>query len=393
MVVQFARSERSTVGLEWELALVDADSGNLRQVAPAVIDALGDEVREGRIKPEFLRNTIEVVSGVCRTVGEAVEHLEQGVAAIRAVTDPMRVELMCAGTHPFAHWSQQKVTDKKRYATVVDRTQVWGRQMLIYGVHVHVGVEDRAKVLPIVNALLVYVPHLQALSASSPFFGADDTGYASMRALLFQQLPTAGLPYQFRAWEELERYVDDMLHTGVIDEFNEVRWDIRPAPHFGTVEVRVCDGVSNVRELGALAALVHCLVEHLSSRLDAGEQLPTMQPWFVHENKWRAARYGMDAIIILDDKGDEELVTDAVERLLVQLAPVAERLGCAPELADVREILRVGASYQRQRAVAAAHGGGQNALEAVVASLVGELRAGRPLPSPQPAGTVRPVRP
>ncbi|AEG43499.1 glutamate--cysteine ligase [Isoptericola variabilis] len=382
MVLEFARSERSTVGLEWELALVDADSGNLRQVAPAVIDALGAELQEGRVKPEFLRNTIEVISDVYRTVGEAVEDLEEGIAAIRAVTDPMRVELMCAGTHPFAHWSQQKVTDKRRYTTILDRAQVWGRQMLIYGVHMHVGVEDRDKVLPIVNAMLVYVPHLQALSASSPFFGADDTGYASMRALLFQQLPTAGLPYQFRTWAELERYVDDMLRTGVIDEFNEVRWDVRPAPRFGTVEVRVCDGVSNARELGALSALVHCLVEHLSTRIDAGETLPTMPPWYVHENKWRAARYGMDAIIILDDEGREELVTDAVERLLGELEPVAERLGCATELGHVREIVRTGASYQRQRAVAAAHGGGADGLEAVVASLVAELRAGHPLPAP-----------
>lgn len=379
MVLQFARSERSSVGLEWELALVDADSGNLRQVAPAVIDALGDEVREGRVKPEFLRNTIEVISGVCRTVGDAVHDLERGIAAIRAVTDPMRVELMCAGTHPFAHWSQQKVTDKQRYTTIMDRAQVWGRQMLIYGVHVHVGVEDRAKVLPLVNAMLVYVPHLQALSASSPFYGSGDTGYASMRALLFQQLPTAGLPYQFGSWDELERYVDDMLRTGVIDDFNEVRWDVRPAPRFGTIEVRVCDGVSNARELAALAALVHCLVEHLSTRLDAGDRLPTMPAWYVHENKWRAARYGLDAIIILDEAGHEELVTDAVGRLLTELEPVAERLGCVSELADVREILRRGASYQRQRAVAAAHGGGQEGLEAVVASLVDELRAGRPL--------------
>ena len=380
MVLEFARSDRSSVGLEWELALVDADSGNLRQVAPAVIDALtGDDDRHPHVAPEFLRNTIEVISGVCRTVPDAVADLEREIQQIRGVTDPMRVELMCAGTHPFAQWALQKVTDKERYATVVDRTQVWGRQLLIYGVHVHVGVEDRAKVLPIVNALLVYVAHLQALSASSPFFGAEDTGYASMRALLFQQLPTAGLPYQFASWAEFEGYVDDMVKTGVIEQFNEVRWDIRPAPHFGTVEVRICDGTSNVRELAALGALVHCLVEHLSSALDEGRRLPTLPPWFVAENKWRAARYGMEAIIILDAEGNEALVTDAVAKLLVELEPVAQRLGCAAELAAVRDILRKGASYQRQRAVAAAHGGGQGAMEAVVGSLVAELRAGRPL--------------
>jgi glutamate---cysteine ligase / carboxylate-amine ligase len=380
MSLDFAPSRRSSVGLEWELALVDADSGNLRQVAPAVMEALGPDARSRHVKPEFLRNTLEVVSGVCDTVGAAISDLEAGVAAVHDVIGPMRAEMMGAGTHPFAHWSQQQVTDKQRYATVVDRTQVWGRQQVVYGVHMHVGIEDRAKVLPIVRSLLVYVAHLQALSASSPYWGADDTGYASMRALIFQQLPTAGLPHQFAEWGQLEQYVDDMLTTGVIDDFTEVRWDIRPAPHFGTVEVRVCDGTSNVLELAALGALVHCLVEHFSTLLDEGRPLPTMPRWFVHENKWRAARYGMDAIIILDADGNEELITDALPRLLEELAPVADRLGCAAELDGVREIVRSGASYQRQRSVAAAHHGGQPGLEAVVRSLVAELRAGRPLP-------------
>ncbi|WP_418277813.1 glutamate--cysteine ligase [Isoptericola jiangsuensis] len=385
MVLEFATSPRSSVGLEWELALVDADSGNLRQVAPAAMEALGDDPRARFVKPEFLRNTLEVVSGVSGTVPGAVADLAAGVEVIQEVISPMRAELMGAGTHPFAHWSQQQVTDKQRYATVVDRTQVWGRQQVVYGVHVHVGVEDRAKVLPIVRSLLVYVAHLQALSASSPFWDADDTGYASMRALLFQQLPTAGLPYQFAEWSELERYVDDMLRTGVIDDFTEVRWDVRPAPHFGTIEVRICDGTSNLRELAALGALVHCLVEHLSTLLDEGRPLPVMPRWYVHENKWRAARYGLEAIIILDADGNEELVTDATDRLLDELAPVAERLGCAAELASVREILTGGASYQRQRAVASAHGGGQRGLEAVVGALVAELHAGRPL-DPMRAG-------
>jgi len=383
--MEFARSERSTVGLEWELALVDADTGDLRQVAPAVIDALavGGE-RRPHIAPEFLRNTLEVVSGVHRTVPDAVVDLERAIGEVRTVTDAMRVELMCAGTHPFAQWSEQKVTDKQRYTTVIDRTQVWGRQLLIYGVHVHVGIEDRAKVLPIVNALLAYLPHLQALSASSPYFGGADTGYASMRALLFQQIPAAGVPYQFETWQDLEHYVHDMTKTGVIDDFSEVRWDVRPAPRFGTLEVRVCDGTSNVAELAALGALVHCLVEHLSTALDDGRELPTTQPpWFVHENKWRAARYGLDAIIILDADGNEALVTDAVAKLLLELEPVAERLGCRAELAGVRDIVRNGASYQRQRAVAAAaQGDTRTRLEAVVGSLVAELRAGRPLPPP-----------
>ena len=373
----FATSARSTVGIEWELALVDADSGDLRQVASTVLDAVrpADGSEHPAIRQELLLNTIEVVSGVCRTVGEAGADLQRAVDEVRAITDPLRVELMCAGTHPFARWAQQKVTDKKRYATLIDRTQWWGRQMLIYGVHVHVGIEDRDKVLPISRALLTCFAHLQSLSASSPFWGGKDTGYASNRALMFQQLPTAGLPFQFERWDELEAYVEDMLHTGVIDAFDEVRWDVRPSPRFGTLETRICDGSPTLLEVTALAALTHCLVEHFSTMLDRGEDLPVMPTWFVQENKWRSARYGMDAIIITNAAGDEELVTDAVGRLLVELEPVAERLGCAAELDAVRVILRRGASYQRQRAVARRNAG---ELDAVVASLVAEMRAGRP---------------
>jgi carboxylate-amine ligase len=376
--IPFARSERSTIGIEWELALVDADSGDLRQVAQTVLQAvrLPHEGEHPHIRQELLLNTVEIVSGVCHTVREAGADLERAIGRVREVTDPLRVELMCAGTHPFARWNQQKVTNKRRYATLIDRTQWWGRQMLIYGVHVHVGIENRDKVLPILRAMLTVFGHLQSLSASSPFWGGKDTGYASNRALMFQQLPTAGLPFQFERWEQLEGYVADMLHTGVIDEFSEIRWDLRPSPTFGTLEIRVCDGAPDILEVMALAALIHCLVEHFSTMLDEGKDLPTLPPWFVQENKWRSARYGMDAIIILDTAGNEQLVTDAVRELLVDLEPVAARLNCLAELDGVHTILRRGASYQRQRAVARRHSG---ELDAVVASLVAEMRAGHPL--------------
>lgn len=376
--IGFATSERSTLGVEWELALVDADSGDLRQVAQTVLDAVapagGGE--HPHIRQELLLNTVEVVTGVCRTVAEATADLSRSIDELRGVTDPLRVELMCAGTHPFASWTQQKVTDKARYATLIDRTQWWGRQMLIYGVHIHVGIEDRDKVLPISRALLTQFGHLQALSASSPFWGSEDTGYASNRALMFQQLPTAGLPFQFNTWPELEGYVADMLKTGVIDIFDEIRWDIRPSPKFGTLEVRVCDGIPTLSEVASIAALTQSLVEYYSRELDAGRALPSIPSWFTQENKWRAARYGMDAILILDRAGEEELVTTDLGRLLTLLEPVAVDLGCVDELLNIESMIKAGASYQRQRRVAAQHGG---ALDSVVASLVQEMRAGHPL--------------
>ena len=248
------------------------------------------------------------------------------------------MELFCAGTHPFAKWSAQKLTDAPRYAELIKRTQWWGRQMLIWGVHVHVGVSSAHKVMPIISSLLDQYPHLLALSASSPYWDGEDTGYASNRAMMFQQLPTAGLPFQFQTWAQLEGFVHDQKKTGIIDHMNEIRWDIRPSPHLGTVEVRIFDGVSNLRELAALVALTHCLIVDLDRRLDAGEQLPTMPPWHVQENKWRAARYGLDAVIILDADSNERLVTEDLDELLNRLEPVAKSLGCDSELARVADI-------------------------------------------------------
>jgi glutamate---cysteine ligase / carboxylate-amine ligase len=377
MGIEFAESPRSTLGLEWELALVDRASGDLVPEAPSILEQVTIEDDRGRSKitGEFLTNTVEVVSGVHRTVAGGVRDIGSTVERLRDAIEPRGIDLLCAGTHPFGQPTQQRVTEKERYATLIDRTQFWGRQLLIWGVHMHVGVDDRSKVLPIVNALLPYYVHLQALSASSPFYAGEATGYASSRAMLFQQLPTAGLPPQLDSWDEYESMVADLTHVGVIDAWDEIRWDIRPSPRWGTVEVRACDGMPTTLEVGALAAFVQCLIDDFSDRLDRGETLPTMQPWFVRENKWRAARYGMETIGIMNAAGDERLVADDMRDLIVRLEPVADRLGCLDELHDLNRILDVGASYQRQLSTAAAAGG---SLRAVVASLVTELRDGFP---------------
>ena len=365
--IDFAGSERPTLGVEWEFALVDAQSWDLSNEAAEVIADIG---ATPRVHKELLRNTIEVVTGVCDTVAEAMEDLRSTLIPVRTIVEDRGMELFCAGTHPFARWSAQELTDGPRYAELINRTQWWGRQMLIWGVHVHVGVSSAHKVMPIISSLLNHYPHLLALSASSPFWAGEDTGYASNRAMMFQQLPTAGLPFQFRSWREFERFVHDQKKTGIIDHLNEIRWDIRPSPHLGTVEVRIFDGVSNLRELSALVALTHCLIVDLDRRLDAGEQLPVMPPWHVQENKWRAARYGLEAIIILDADSNERLVTEDLDDLLTRLAPVAESLHCSSELAAVADIPRRGASYQRQRRAAESSGGD---LGAVVNALVDEL--------------------
>jgi carboxylate-amine ligase len=375
MEIEYGKSARSTVGLEWEIACVDHTSGELTAAAPEVLKRLGDG-GDGfpQVTHELLTNTVEIVSGPHAKVKDAVADLETMLGKTRAITDDLGVDLMCAGTHPFSQWFQQDITpNSDRYDTLIDRTQWWGRQLMIWGVHMHVGIEDREKAMPILNGLLTYYPHFQALSASSPYWVGEDTGYASNRAMMFQQLPTAGLPPQLGGWANFEQVVDDLAHVGIIDNYTDLRWDVRPSPKWGTVELRFCDGLPTLTEVAALGALAQCIVEDLSSKLDDGEPLEQLQPWFVRENKWRAARYGMDAIIIQNAAGDEGHVRDDTLALVKRLAPIAERLGCADELASIHTILDAGASYQRQRAVAEANGG---SLKAVVGSLVSELRDG-----------------
>ncbi|SDR88233.1 carboxylate-amine ligase [Nocardioides scoriae] len=370
MPIDFHDSPAPTLGVEWEFALVDAGTRDLSNTASELFALLHERHGEQpRIHRELLRNTVELTTGICTTTGEAVGQLGELLDLVRPVAAELGVDLYSAGTHPFAEWSQAQLTSGQRYEELIARTQWWGRQMLIWGVHVHVGVR-REHAMPVVSALLKWYPHLLALSASSPIWAGHDTGYASNRAMMFQQLPTAGLPFAFDDWEGFERYAHDLLTTGVIEEIDEIRWDVRPAPRLGTVEVRICDGVSTLDEMRALVALTHCLVVSLVDRLERGETLPSLPPWHVQENKWRAARYGLDAWIILDADSSERLLRDDLADLLVELAPVAERLGCSEELALVAEIPRRGASYQRMRRVAERT---DHDLVAVVDAVVREL--------------------
>ncbi|MGY1811911.1 glutamate--cysteine ligase [Blastococcus sp. SYSU D00820] len=390
MQIPFRSSERASLGVEWELQLVDRET---RELTAGAIDILAELTPEGAEEPakakhELLQSTIEIITGVCTTVGEAKADLAGTLAEVTAAAERRGLALMCAGTHPFTDWQTQEISPKERYLQLVEKMQWLARRLQIFGVHVHVGVRAPEKAVPIVNALTQYVPHFLALSASSPYWVGCDTGLASARSKVFEGMPTAGLPYQLTGWDEFETYMETLISTRAIESVREVWWDIRPHPDFGTVELRICDGLPTLDEVGAVAALSQCLVEQLDSQLDRGYTLPTPAGWVLRENKWRAARYGLDADIVVDDKGTVRPVRQAITDLVEDLEPTARRLGCEAELADVARVLEAGASYQRQRAVAAAHGGD---LRPVVDSLVAELRDGlgsRPageLPDPPPA--------
>ena len=386
MRIDFNSSPRSSLGVEWELMLVDRETRALTSGATEILDELHPGGEHPTAKKELLQSTIEIITGVCSNVGEATADLAGTLEHLVPLAEKRGLGLMCAGTHPITNWRTQQISDNPRYAKLIDDMQWLARRMQIFGVHVHVGVRSPDKAIAMVNALSAYIPHFLALSASSPYWVGGETGLASARSKVFEGLPTAGLPQQVEGWAGFERYMETLIKTETIASIKEVWWDIRPHPTYGTVELRICDGLPTLAEVGMVAALSQCLVEMMDREIDKGYTLPTPKRWVVQENKWRAARYGLDARIIVSEDTTQP-ICEALAELVQDLRPTAERLGCAEQLAMVQQVLEGGASYQRQRAVAAASGGD---LTAVVDSLLEEFTAGHPLvlPAREPSAAV-----
>jgi carboxylate-amine ligase len=379
MSIHFESSAGPSLGVEMELAIIDPDSRELVKGAHELLIEMGEGHAEGihpKAKAELLQSTIEIITGICKSVAEARADLTATLDEVTRYTERRGLLLMCAGTHPFSNPVNQEITPNARYRRLVEETQWPARQMQIFGIHVHVGVRSGEKAIAMVNALSAFIPHFLALSASSPYWMGHDTGLASMRSKVFEGLPTAGPPWQLNGWAQFERFMDTLIAAQTIRTIREVWWDIRPHPGFGTVELRICDGIPTMREVAVMAALSQCLVHRFDMLIDRGYTLPVPKAWVVRENKWRAARHGIDASIIVDDNGATVPLRDAVAELVEELTPIARRLGCVAEVTDALAILERGPSYIRQREVVAAGG----SLADVVDSLVAELRSDAPLP-------------
>ncbi|MBE1533638.1 glutamate--cysteine ligase [Actinomadura algeriensis] len=372
MAIDFNASNGTTLGIEWELQLVDAETRHLRQDARGVLAALpalaggGDN---GRVRHELMESTVEVVTDIRHTVGEAKADLADTLTALRSAAADRGLALACTGTHPISDWRDAVMAPVQRYADLVEEMQWLARRIQTFGVHVHVGISDVDKAIPIVNALSAYLPHFLALTASSPFWSGGDTGLASCRAVVFGQLPTAGPPHSLDDWAAFEDYMDTLLRSGTIRSIKEVWWDVRPHPDFGTVEIRMFDGIPTLREVGMAAALCQSLVTLFEQQLDRGYTLPRPAAWVVRDNKWRATRYGLDAIVITDDRGHTVPLRDDLYELIRELEPVADRLGCAEELKVAGEVLDHGAPYERQRAVRAEGGSLEDVVDAAITEL------------------------
>ena len=372
MHIDFNPSPGPSLGIEVELELIDRRTGLLASAATDILTELGAEHPGGehpKAKHELFECCIEIITGVCQDVGEARADLERTLAEVREAADRRGITLICSGSHPFSAWSEQQVSPNPRYDQLVEQMQWMAHRMQIFGVHVHVGVRSAEKSVALANALATYIPHFLALSASSPYWEGHDTGLASARSKVFEGLPTAGLPAPIETWADFEEYMSTLITAGAISTVREVWWDIRPHPDFGTVELRMCDGLPSLGEVAAVAALAQCLVHHLDGLHDRGELHGRQREWILRENKWRAGRHGLEAEIIIDDRGAVSPVRDEVLGLLETLAPAAAELGCSAELASVSRILAAGPSYHRQRSISE----GGTDLGAVVDLLAREL--------------------
>ena len=372
MRIAFRGSPRPTVGVELELQLLDPETMNLVAGAPAILQKTADV---SHVKAELIESTIELNTDVCEDVAAVRRDLQERISQLLTVTDALGYQVACVGTHPFSKWVEQRITDSERYRRLVDQCQWPARRLMIFGVHVHVGVASGEKAIAVSNGLTTYLPHLLALSASSPFFNGADTGLASSRSKIFESLPTAGLPYRLLNWAEFQRLMITLVSAKAIESIREIWWDVRPHPNFGTIEVRICDGLPTLDEVMAVTALIQALVVWLGDKYDEGMYMPLHRHWIVRENKWRAARWSTEAEIIVDEDGNLERLDESLGALVEEVTPVAKRLGGDTELQGVGAMLGSGLSYRRQRRIYEETGD----YTAVMKALVREFRENAPV--------------
>ena len=347
---RFGESDPFTLGVEEEYMLLDPESFDLVQHIETVLDAVqGDELAD-RINAELMQSVLEIATPVCRTAADVMRELTTLRGYVRDVADGQGLRVGSAGTHPFSLFERQRITAKDRYHALIDQLQYVARRELIFGMHIHVAVDDPDKAIQVVNGLLPHLSPLLALSASSPFWRGEPTGLASSRQIVFSAFPRSGPPPRFRDYDDYAAVVGQLERTGCIADYTHIWWDIRPHPKWGTIEVRICDAVTRLEDAVAIAAYCQAVVKALSDRYDAGDEIPTYHRILTTENKWLAARYGLDAPVMYLATGRRNRIPIAklVRRTLRELEPYARELGSERELEGIEALLSRGNSAERQ---------------------------------------------
>jgi carboxylate-amine ligase len=375
-------SHRFTIGVEEEFQIVDPATGELRshvsQLVQATSSGLGDQV-----KPELHQSIVEIGTKICGDVPELDADLRRTRGELVRAAERVGMQVAAAGTHPFSNWMEQVITPGDRYKNIVEELQQLARSLLIFGMHVHVAVPDRTTMIDLMNMARYFLPHLLALSTSSPFWMGRDTGLKSFRTTVFRRFPRTGIPDHFNSWSEYEDYINLLVKLHCIDNAKKIWWDVRPHPTFGTLEFRICDVATRVDEAIAIAALIQAIVVKLHSLYTKNMGYRMYPRALIEENKWRAARWGIDGKLIDFGKQAEVPMRDLGVELLVFTDDVVDDLGSRAALEPIHRILREGTSAERQLRVYKETGD----LKAVVRHIVAETSEGLALQASSAAGT------
>jgi carboxylate-amine ligase len=346
----FGKGDPYTLGVEEEYMLLDAETFDLVQHIDTVLAAIAGHELEERINAELMQSVIEITTPVCKTAMDVARELTQQRAYVTEVASTKGLRVGSAGTHPFSLFERQRITARDRYHNLVDQMQYVARRELIFGMHVHVAVDGAEKAIQVVNGLLAHLSQLLALSASSPFWRGEPTGLASSRQMVFAAFPRSGPPPRFRDYNDYAEVVGQLERTGCIADYTHIWWDIRLHPRLGTVEMRICDAVTRVEDAVAIAAFCQALVKHFSEQFDRGEEIPSYHRILTAENKWLAARYGLEAPVmdLATGRRNRVPVAQLIRRTLRDIEPHARELGSDRELAGIQDILSRGNGADRQ---------------------------------------------
>jgi glutamate---cysteine ligase / carboxylate-amine ligase len=340
-----------TLGIEEELMIVDRETLDLASSIEGLLDALDHVEKEGEVKPELMESVCEISTEPCRNTREAGEQLRTLRRLAQRAADERGLAIGAAGTHPFALWEDQRIVSRPRYRELVAGLQFVARQEIIFGIHVHVGVDDPDKAIHVTNGMRVHVPILLALSANSPFWRGQSTGLQSTRTPIFRAFPRVGIPPRYDNFEDWSRRIDFMMTSKVIPDYTYLWYDVRPHPNFGTVEIRVMDSQTRVEHTLAIAALIQAMVKELAEHYEAGESLSRYPYEMLDENKWLAARHGLTGDLVDLPETDRVGAAELARRLVERLRPHSEELGSAEEFDVLADILDNGTGSARQAVV------------------------------------------
>ena len=376
-----ARKEPTfTLGVEEEYLLVDKETRSLVIDPPKTLMAEAEEMCGAQVTSELLQSQIEIGTKVCANIQEAQEDLSRLRRNIVDVADRHGLAPIAASTHPFSSWTEQKHTRKDRYDSLTHEMQGAARRLVICGMHVHVGIDDDELRIDLMNQMSYFLPHLLALSCSSPFWGGRDTGLKSYRLTIFDALPRTGLPERFASYAEYKRHVSILMDAGLIEDSTRIWWDLRPSARFPTLETRIMDVCTRLDDTVALASLLVCIMRMLYRLRTRNQRWRIYTPMLIRENRWRAMRYSFDEGLIDLAKGAVVPFESLLDELLSLVAEDAKALGCVKEVSGVRDILARGTSAHRQlRCYELERAGGasvEDSLKAVVDTVIADTAAG-----------------